>query len=341
VRSGYFRSQALGFGDGALFYRVETGVRGPGIINVDPRSGAPLGAASPPLPDLGSAPFWGVAWSPDGHTLAAITPERGIAAVTLKSMRTGESRVLRLDHGVWPWQTEWAADGTALFLRVGSDASSFSPTHFLRLDLVTGNTTRLFAAEDPGWPDLPFGVTPDGRSIVLRQRRTLDDDRTAVMLVLRSLEDGSERVLHRTFADIEEFRVSPDGLQLAFVQHETNVSDSLFVLQMDGSQRVRAVANWSPPISLLGWLPAGNALVAARLTPDATGEEILRLGLDGSTTVVGVVPNVVEPDYYYRSMLLLSPAGNRLVHFVYDIGEELWRMDGLHELFARDAGGRR
>jgi dipeptidyl aminopeptidase/acylaminoacyl peptidase len=339
VRSGYFRSQALGFGGGSLFYRVETGARGPTIFNMDPRSGALLGAASPLLPDLGSARHWGVAWSPDGQTLAALTHERGIATVTLKSMQTGESRVFRLDNGVRPWKTEWAADGTALFLRVGEDGSSIGPTHFLRLDLVTGTTARLFAAEDPGSPDLPFCVTPNGRSIVLRQRRRLGDDRTEMTLVLRSLEDGSERVLHRTSADIQEFRVSPDGLHLAFVQHMENVSDSLFVLQLDGSQPLRAVASWDNPVSLLGWLPAGNALVAARLTGDAAGEEILRIGLDGSTTVVGVVPTVIDP--YYRSMLVLSRAGNRLVQFIYDIGEELWRMDGLHELFAGAATGRR
>jgi Tol biopolymer transport system component len=340
VRSGYFRSEVLGFGNGALFYRVETGARGPRLINVDPQSGALLGSASPLLPGLGSAPPWGVAWSPDGQTLAALTRERGLRTVTLHSMETGESRVFRLAFDVTAWAMQWAADGKSLFLRAAEYGPSINPTHFLRLDLVTGTTARVFAATDPGFPDLEFNVAPDGRSIVVRQRRTLGNDRTVMMLVLRSIEDGRERELHRTSAVIEEFRVSPDGRHLAFVQHEENVSDSLFVLQMDGSQPLRAVASWDPPVSLLGWLPAGNALVAARLTADATGEEILRIGLDGSTTVVGFIPTVIDPDYY-RSILVLSPAGTRLVQFSFDIGEELWRMDGLHELFVRDAAGRR
>jgi Tol biopolymer transport system component len=337
VRSGFFRSEAVGFGGGSLFYRVETGSRGPAIINVNSGSGAPLGAASPPLPGLGSTAHWGVAWSPDGQTLAMLTRARGLRTVTLHSMATGARRVFRLDQDVVVWRTQWAADGKSLFLRVAEDGPSTNPSHFLRLDLVGGATTRLFAATDSGSPDLPFRATPDGRSLVLRQRRTLDHERTETKLVLRSLEDGSEHELHRSSGLIMEFSISRDGTQLAFVQHVENEADSLFVLSLDGSEPGRAVASWDHPVSVLGWLPAGNTLLAARPTVDGTGEEILRIGLDGSTTVVGVVPYQGEPGY--RSGLMLSPAGNRLVQFVYDIGEELWRMDGLHELFARDTVG--
>jgi Tol biopolymer transport system component len=338
VRSGFFRSEAVGFGGGSLFYSVETGARGPAIINVNPGSGALLGAASPPLPGLGSTAHWGVAWSPDGQTLAMLTRARARRTVTLHSMATGERRVYWLDHDVTSWRTQWAADGKSLFLRVAEHGRSTNPGHFLRLDLVTGATTRLFAATDSGSPDLPFRATPDGRSLVLRQRRTLDHERTEIKLMLRSLEDGSERELHRSSGLIMEFSISVDGTQLAFVQHVENKADSLFVLSLDGSEPVRAVAGWDHPVSVLGWLPAGNTLLAARPTVDGTGEEVLRIGLDGSTTIVGVVPYQSEPGY--RSGLMLSPAGNRLVQFVYDIGEELWRMDGLHELFARESLGR-
>jgi Tol biopolymer transport system component len=339
VRSGFFRSKTVGFGGGALFYSVETGSSGPAIINVDPHSGAPLGSPSPPLPGLGRIPFWGVAWSPDGQTLAMLTRARGRATVIVHSMATGARRVFRLDNHVAAWRTEWAADGKSLFLRVAEDGPSTNPSHFLRLDLVTGATTRLFAVTDPGSPDLTFRVTPDGRSLVLRQRRTLDNERAEIRLMLRSLEDGSERELHRSSGLIMEFRTSVDGTQLAFVQQAGNEVNSLFVLRLDGSQPLRNVASWDHPVSLLGWLPAGNTLITARPTADGTGEEILRIGLDGSTTVVGVVPYQGEAGY--RSMLMLSPAGNRLVQFAFNTGEELWRMDGLHELFARDAAARR
>jgi Tol biopolymer transport system component len=339
VRTGFFNSKAVGFGGGALFYSVETGSTGPAIINVDPGSGAPLGSASPPLAGLGSSSHWGVAWSPDGQTLAALTRERGLRTVTLHSMATGARRVFRLDHEVNVWRTQWAADGKSLFLRVAERGPSTNPGHFLRLDLVTGATTRLFAATDPGSPDLDFHATPDGRSLVLRRRRTLDDERAEITLMLRSLEDGSERELYRSSGLIMEFSTSVDGTQLAFVQHVENEADSLFVLSLDGSRPSRSVASWDHPVSLLGWLPGGNTLLGARLTGDGTGEEIVRIGLDGSTTVVGVLPYRGGPGY--RSMLMLSPAGNRLVQFVYNTGEELWRMDGLHELFAREAAGRR
>jgi hypothetical protein len=123
-------------------------------------------------------------------------------------------------------------------------------------------------------------------------------------------------------------------------------SDSLFVMTMDGSQPLRAVASWdhdSDAVSLLGWLPDGNALLAARLTEDGTGEEILRIELDGSTTVVGISP--FRPGGARGSGLLPEQAHSLAcrkpaAHFEDDTGQELWRMDGLHELFAEDAGGR-
>jgi len=351
VRSGFFRSEAVGFGGDGLFYKVTTGSRGPAIVNVDPQSGAVVGSASPPLADLGSAMIRGPAWSPDGQTLAAVTRERGnLGTIALHSMQTGESRVYWLDEGMHPLVLEWAADGNALLVRAGQ-AGRMVPTgphQFLRLDLVTGTTTRLFTAADPEEP-IPlwhFLATPDDRSIVLRQQRTLDDDRTEMKIVLRSLEDGSERALHRTSDFIPEFSLSADGTQLAFMQQVWENSDSLFVLRMDGSEPLRAVATWDPDeVTLLGWLPTGNALLAARLTEDATGEEVLRVELDGSTTVVGISPFTPgrgqRVQGFYRSRLVLSPAGNRLAHLVSDIGEELWRMDGLHELFANDTNARR
>jgi hypothetical protein len=117
-------------------------------------------------------------------------------------------------------------------------------------------------------------------------------------------------------------------------------------MTMDGSRPLRYVASWdSDEVSLLGWLPAGTALLAARLTDGGHSEEILRIEPDGSASVVGVSP--FRPrrgnrnfQGAHRSRLVFSPAGNRLAHDV-DAGQELWRMDGLHELFARDAAGRR
>jgi Tol biopolymer transport system component len=344
VRSGFFRSQAVGFADGALFYRVLTGSSGQAVINVDPRSGALLGAASPPLEQSTTTPRAHV-WSPDGQTLAETTQGK---AINLHSMETGGSRVFWLDEDLQALRAEWAADGKALYLRAAAGIFPTGPHHFLRLDLVTGTTTRLFAAADPEETPRYWGflVTPDGRSLILRQQRTLDDGRTEMKLVLRSLQDGSERVLHRTSGFIPEFSISADGGRLAFAQQVWEQSDSLFVMRLDGSQPLRHVASWDyDAISLLGWLPAGNALLAARLTEYGKGEEILRIELDGSVTVVGMSPfprlrrNPVQGAN--RSRLVLSPAGNRLTHEVHNPGEELWRIDGLHELFARDAAGRR
>ena len=354
VRSDFYRTEAVGFAHGALFYRVETGSSGPAVIEIDPESGALRGPASPPVAEIGRVYFRALAWSPDGQSLAAHTWGTGSPTrVIVHDLGAGESRSFWLDEDVTLRALEWSADGKALFLRAGERGwgGPTGPLHFLRLDLITGTTTRLFAAADPEvrGPLWRFLVTPDGRSIILRQQRTLADDRTEMTLVLRSLDDGSEREVYRTSGFIPEFSISVDGTQLAFIQQASEDSDSLFVMRMDVPQTLRAVAgwdhSWDDAVSLLGWLPAGHALLGARLTEDGSGEEILRIELDGSATVVGISPfpprRGQRGEGFHRSRLMLSPAGNRLSHLVNDTGRELWRMDGLPELFADDSTGRR
>jgi hypothetical protein len=151
--------------------------------------------------DLGTADFRTLAWSPDGQTLAAPTRERGSRTITLHSMGTGESRVFWLDedvllsggvgggrHGAVRESRRSGEEPSKGLLTI-SCAWTWSPGP------PRGCSRRRTRRTTPLWR---FLVTPDGRSIVLRQQRTLDDDRTEMKLVLRSLEDGSERELHRT-----------------------------------------------------------------------------------------------------------------------------------------------
>jgi Tol biopolymer transport system component len=343
VRSGFFHRETVGFADGALFYAVQTGATGAAVLNVDPHSGALLGAASPPIPDLEIIPVW----SPGGQRLASVNRSRGFNAVTIHSMETGASRVYWLGEYILGHGLQWAADGRALFARAEQATAPGSALHLLRLDPVTGTTTLLFATEEPKSVQTALLAMPDGRSIVQRHQRRMDGGRTETRIVQRSLEDGSERELHRTSGYyVPELSISADGTRLAFMQQAWKEVDSLFVMTLDGSQPLRYVASWDyDAVSLLGWLPAGTALLAARLTDGGAREEILRIGLDGSVTVVGVSPfRPIRTNASFqgrgRSRLVLSPAGNRLVHHV-DAGEELWRMDGLHELFGRNAAGRR
>jgi Tol biopolymer transport system component len=350
VRSGFFQSEGAGFGAGALFYSVRTGASGIAVVSMDPQSGALYGPASPPLAHLSAVPR-SLTWSPDGQSLASPVNARGSNRITVHSMKTGESRAFWLDEGVVPFRVQWAADGKTLLVRAGK-AGMLEPMgahHFLRFDPMTGQSSRLFAEDEPDEvpPLWRFLVTPDGRSIVLRQQRTLADGGTEMKLVLRSLKDGSERELYRTSGYIPEFSLSADGTQLAFMQQVWQKTDSLFVMRMNGSAPLRYVASWGyDVVSLLGWLPSGNSLLAARLTEDRAREEILRLDLSGTSTVVGISPFVPSrgsrrAQGYHRSRLELSPAANRLAHSVHDRGEELWRMEGLHSLFGRESPGRR
>jgi Tol biopolymer transport system component len=353
VRTGLFRSGAIGFASGAFFYTVQTGWRGPGIVGLDPRTGSPVGAVSTPLRDFNTYPR-SLRWSPDGQSIAGVSQSRGRNVVKVHSMATGSRETFWMDAGVNPLAIAWAPDGKSLYVRATVSApsgfSSRGPHQFLRLDLVRGTTTRLPGPDDPelGNALRPFLVTADNQSLLLgagqiREERHIDE----MALVLRSVQDGSERVLYQTAGFVPDFHLSADGAQLAFVKSLPGHADSLFVLGMDGAQPARVVSAWrNDEFTLLGWMPAGDAFLTARLTPDRKSEELVRVGMDGSVTVVGTSPFTPERGQpvlgHGRSRLTLAPSGTRLTKDVLtDELQELWRMDGLPALFAAMGNGGR
>jgi Tol biopolymer transport system component len=111
----------------------------------------------------------GVATSPDGRWVAAITPD---SMIVLFPLQGGEARsVARLTS---PEEVcQWSADGGTLFVsRRGTRLDVF------RIDVQTGKRQlwRSFAMPDPAGARIAtFVVTPDGRSYAYGYLRTLDD----------------------------------------------------------------------------------------------------------------------------------------------------------------------
>ena len=130
----------------------------------------------------------------------------------------------------------------------------------LRLASLTGdpNSRRLYDNPDINW-FRPWDWSPDGKwvSVVVSRR-----DRTQ-QIALVSVPDGSLRVLKSLdWRGASGVFFSPDGKYVGFdlPQNESGSARDVFVLSVDGSREIHAVAHPSNDL-MMGWSPDGKWLL--------------------------------------------------------------------------------
>ena len=157
---------ACWFPDGRrLLVSADSQKRPAGLYEKDLQSGAVRSVSSPPL-----EPYH-FRVSPDGETVAGISPDEKI---TLVSLRTGVSRSFP-DDLLAGDVLAWSADGRALYF---SDRTPM-PAGVYRLDIATGRRelVREVVPQDRAGVQTiaPVFTTPDGRAIAFSFRRILDE----------------------------------------------------------------------------------------------------------------------------------------------------------------------
>jgi WD40 repeat protein len=100
-------------------------------------------------------PTGALAWSPDGHLLAASIPDRGLVALDVE---TGRIMSEQKDFLVPPYDISWSPDGTRL---IATGDLGFG---FRRWRLDTGEAIRLFD-QRAGAAALQLAWSPDGKRI--------------------------------------------------------------------------------------------------------------------------------------------------------------------------------
>ncbi len=233
------------------------------------------------------------AWSPDGRELAygAYLGEIGyLGVVGVDGSRP--RRLIRTGRYTLP-SPDWSPDGRRIVFEtrggisvVGRDGSGLQTV--VRGSNLTG----------PAW-------SPDGTTIAFA---SADDAERAIETVK---VDGTQRrrLLGRR-AWVSEPSWSPDGARLAFVDHESDHSSHVAVMNADGSGVERITTRrWS--VSAPSWAPDGSRIAFSAAEPPTyepthpayprseiytigtVRHEVVRLTFGGCTIVGTVAPDVL------------------------------------------------
>mgnify|MGYP001419298843 CR=1 FL=1 len=187
----------------------------------------------------------------DGKRLALVTVDGGsgshpVASLNVIDMESG--RIVRAAENVVPGQSPlWSADGGDLvFTRMPSGNESQGPIHLLRVSR-DGDRERRLREFTSALGVYPVGYDSEGRLVTV----ILDAAGTSVD------REGAERLPLSTNLT-RDWKVSPDGLQIAFVDVDATAGVEYIArtARLDG----RSVESLSAQVSALGtaWNPATN-----------------------------------------------------------------------------------
>jgi TolB protein len=157
----------------------------------------------------GSQPMMSPAWSPDGEWLAYVSFEKGVSAVNVQRVRTGELRQVSARAGV-NGAPAFSPDGRKLALTLGGSTGNLD---IFVLDLGTQELIRL--TDDPAIDTQP-AWSPDGKTMYFMS------DRGGAPQIYAAEPSAGARARRITFgvAQAARPRVSPDGKVLALEVQE-------------------------------------------------------------------------------------------------------------------------
>jgi Tol biopolymer transport system component len=313
LRSDVWRAEPLGFSRDAFYYGVT--VESPQVYTgaIDARRGgylAPIG----PVQEAMDGNSFNAEFSPDGRYVAyARTRGAGKRDIVVRAVGGDDVRIFESDYQRSP--IGWTPDSRALLLNafVG-DGRGFGAE---RLDLVTGESTTLDIAENPGRNGL---VSPDGRWVYKNGGGEI---------VALSLEDGSQRSVAQT-KTLGSLSLSPDGSSFAVLDVEADqrsYSARIYTLPIGGGDPnvIFEVEGELTESSLALRAPAGVPWTAdGKHVLFILGDSIMRVSVDG-----GAAEKVVDLPEGMLRHFRLHPDGSRfVVNAGVDKGE-IWMVKGL------------
>jgi len=300
-----------------------------------------------PVATLPHAPGYGAyaSVSADGGSLAYTALPPGLknpaadspAEVWLLDLSTGQSRVLAADADLLVTPV-WAPDGRSLvFRRSYPQENAAGSFELVRVDL-TGGETAVAKAEAGLFP---IGFAPDGTFLYTAVSPTGTDLMRAAAL---RADVAAERLAHLSDEFTREWRLSPDGRELAFLAPQvTNGGMVLRAMVADlsrgaGQVSVRlevadgALAQEFGPV----WHPDGD-LTLGRLSPGQSRAGALRLSAQAEDGAAEALP---RPDRGFDVPISWSPDGDVLAVRTFENASPVQPGRARLELVQED-GGRR
>jgi len=275
------------------------------------------------------------AWSPDGQHLAfyrqngpdAYAP--GALTVVIRSVQTGNER--ELSNSLIPYGcVRWFPDGQSLLVSALRAPKDFRVDYY-RVDVQTGKATLILQREGGAgtfWP----GLSPDGKTIFFTVFRYAGSE--DCFLLSYQIEKKQEKELYRIGPERrvrQRLLVSPNGQQVAFVDHEPPYPPTSVVkiVPTQGGEarellRNPRTAGWFiNGSSSLQWSPDGRYLFI--ITWQGDSGKLLRIPVTGGQIQeLGLIAN--------RPLsLTISPDGNRIAYGALSQASEyeIWVMENF------------
>jgi Tol biopolymer transport system component len=284
--------------------------------------------------------------SPGSERTVALSPH---AALVVRDLVTGETRVLSAGEGHGAAAPSWSPDGRRIAFTQQSCASCQPRLAVVRAD--GGEPRPLFLPEQER-PAGPAAWSPDGRRLLL----TVADELGETELLVVPLRGGAARKVSGS-EDAGEAAWAPDARRIVF-SREVDEEHRLFLADPRG-HGVRALTGPGFSAASPDWSPDGSSIAFARLDRTYTWDVcVLTLAAGARRCLTHGRANEREPAWSPSGRALLfssdesgGTAGRRTLHLVdagtgrrrvltgtsVDASAPAWSPDGTSVAFIRRA----
>lgn len=235
----------------------------------------------------------GIAWSPDGKSIAYLAEEKGQKQLVLAGKRL-------TDVKGYLSEPKWAPDGKSIaFLFIENAGRAAGPLVAMsravgvieehveeqRIAIVNAATRKLRLVTPANMYIYHYDWAPDSRRIVAEAAPGSGDNNYWIaQLHVVDVPAATMKAIYQPDYQIANPRWSPDGAHIAFIEglmsDEGVTGGDLFIVNADGTNRRNLTANLKATVTSVEWLSPDSLFAGENVSGDSA---FVRLNLDGAS----------------------------------------------------------
>jgi dipeptidyl aminopeptidase/acylaminoacyl peptidase len=277
----------------------------------------------------------GLAWSPDGKTLAYLWEKNG-----QKQLYAGATRLTQVKGFLA--EPRWAPDGKSIaFLFIENAGRAAGPLVAMsravgviqshpdeqRIAIVDVATKKMRIVTPGDMYVYHYDWAPDSTRIVAEAVKGPGDDNYWVaQLHVVDVAAATMKAIYKPEYQIANPRWSPDGAHIAFIEglmsDEGLTGGDLFIVNADGSGRRNLTPNLKASVTAIEWLSA-DALFAGEVV--AGEAAMMRINLDGASNAMWRgSSNNSDGDTIVGASIARGGAKSAVIHSGFRHAPEVW-----------------